>query len=289
MIPFIPLLIVTSLTEVFVEGMEYDDTFHTFSHCDLIVWSIYYNEKRYERCHRTPSPQQILLSVRSQWEKVWKVSLYSIPSINTSYSEVTMRKGMKGVIVLHPFNKYFSQRGHYKQRYERYHRTPSLYDVFIERMEYDNTFHTSAHCDLSDWSFYWGDGVRWHLSHLYSLWPHCMKYLLRRWSTMITFITQYIFHRVRSKWEKVWRVSSYTISSINNSYNKVTMSRGVKGNIVSRPVNKYFDTFHTFSHCDLTVWSNYWGDGVWWQLSYLFSLWPHCMKYLLRGWSTITQ
>jgi hypothetical protein len=27
MTPFIPLLIVTSLTEVFIEGMEYDDTF----------------------------------------------------------------------------------------------------------------------------------------------------------------------------------------------------------------------------------------------------------------------
>jgi hypothetical protein len=35
MTPFIPLLIVTSLTEVFIEGMEYDDTFHTSAHCDL--------------------------------------------------------------------------------------------------------------------------------------------------------------------------------------------------------------------------------------------------------------
>jgi hypothetical protein len=35
--PFIPLLIVTSLTEVFIERMEYYDTFHIFSHCDLIV------------------------------------------------------------------------------------------------------------------------------------------------------------------------------------------------------------------------------------------------------------
>jgi hypothetical protein len=32
---FIPVLIVTSLYEVFIEGMEYDDTFHIFSHCDL--------------------------------------------------------------------------------------------------------------------------------------------------------------------------------------------------------------------------------------------------------------
>jgi hypothetical protein len=37
MTPFIPLLIVTSLTEVFIERMEYDDTFHIFSYCDLIV------------------------------------------------------------------------------------------------------------------------------------------------------------------------------------------------------------------------------------------------------------
>jgi hypothetical protein len=37
MTPFKPFLIVTSLHEVFVEGMEYDDTFHTFSYCDLTV------------------------------------------------------------------------------------------------------------------------------------------------------------------------------------------------------------------------------------------------------------
>jgi hypothetical protein len=36
MIPFIHFFIVTSLYEVFIEGMEYDDTFHTLSHCDLI-------------------------------------------------------------------------------------------------------------------------------------------------------------------------------------------------------------------------------------------------------------
>ena len=35
MTPFIPILIVPSLYEVFVEGMEYDDTFHTYPHCDL--------------------------------------------------------------------------------------------------------------------------------------------------------------------------------------------------------------------------------------------------------------
>jgi hypothetical protein len=38
-----------------------------------------------------------------------------------------MSRGMKGVIVLHP---------------------PSLYEVFIEGTEYDDTFHTSAHYDL---------------------------------------------------------------------------------------------------------------------------------------------
>jgi hypothetical protein len=37
MTPFIPLLIVTSLTEVFIEGMEYNDIFYTSAHCDLIV------------------------------------------------------------------------------------------------------------------------------------------------------------------------------------------------------------------------------------------------------------
>jgi hypothetical protein len=37
MTPFTPLLIVTLLFELFIEGMEYDDTFHTFSHYDLTV------------------------------------------------------------------------------------------------------------------------------------------------------------------------------------------------------------------------------------------------------------
>jgi hypothetical protein len=37
MTSFIPLLIVTSLYEVLIEVMEYDDTFLTFSHCDLTV------------------------------------------------------------------------------------------------------------------------------------------------------------------------------------------------------------------------------------------------------------
>jgi hypothetical protein len=41
MTPFIPLLIVTSLTEVFIERMEYDDTFHTSACCDLTDRCIY--------------------------------------------------------------------------------------------------------------------------------------------------------------------------------------------------------------------------------------------------------
>jgi hypothetical protein len=35
------------------------------------------------------------------------IVLYSLN--NTSVNEVTMRKGMKGVMVLHPLNKYFIQ------------------------------------------------------------------------------------------------------------------------------------------------------------------------------------
>jgi hypothetical protein len=101
-----------------------------------------------------------LFTVRSHWAEVWKMSSHSIPSINTSYSEITMSRGVKGVIVLHSLNKYF---------------------------EYDDTLHTSAHCDLTVCIIYWVDGVWWHLSHLCSLWPHCMKYLLREWSTMTPF------------------------------------------------------------------------------------------------------
>jgi hypothetical protein len=37
MTPFIPLLVVTSLTKVFIEGTEYDDTFHICALSDLIV------------------------------------------------------------------------------------------------------------------------------------------------------------------------------------------------------------------------------------------------------------
>jgi hypothetical protein len=41
MTPLTPLLILTSLTEVFIQRMEYDDTFQTFSHCDLTVGYMY--------------------------------------------------------------------------------------------------------------------------------------------------------------------------------------------------------------------------------------------------------
>ena len=125
----------------------------------------------------------------------------------------------------------------------------SLYEVFIEWMEYDDTFHTSAHCDLTVWSIYWVNGVWWHLSYLCSLWPHCIKYLLSEWSMMTPSIPLLI---VTSLYEVFIEWMEYDV------------------------------TFHTSAHCDLTVLSIYWVNGVWWRLSYLFSLWPHCMKYLLR-------
>ena len=131
----------------------------------------------------------------------------------------------------------------------------SLYEVFIERMEYDDTFHTFSHCDLTDRNIYWGNGVQWHLSHL-CLWPHCMKYLWRGWSLMTSFIP---------------------LLTVTSLYAVFIEWMG------------YDDTFHTSAHCDLNDWSIGWANGVWWHLSYLFSLWPHCMKYLLRGWSTMTS
>jgi hypothetical protein len=116
--PFIPLLIVTSLSEVFIEWMEYDVTFHTSAHCDLTVLSIYWVNGVWWRL------SYIFSLVRSQSAEVWKVSSYSIHSINTSVSEVTMSRGMKGVLILHSLNKYFTQWGHNEKRYERCHHTP---------------------------------------------------------------------------------------------------------------------------------------------------------------------
>jgi hypothetical protein len=227
------------------------------------------------------------------------VALYSIPSFNTSYCEVTSR-GVKGGIILHPLNKYFIHYNatfhtstcditvwsiywgdgvwcHLSHLYLWPHSmkyllrgwsimppfTPllvtSLYEVFIEGMEYNATFHTST-CDLTVWSIYWVDGVWCHLSHLY-LWPHRMQYLLSGWSIMLPStpllvtslghiekryerchhapFTQQILQSVRSQWVEVWKVSSYSVHWINTSYSEVT-SRGVKGGIILHPLNKYF-------------------------------------------------
>jgi hypothetical protein len=155
MTPFIPFLIVTWLYEVFIEGMEYDDTFHTFSHCDLTVWSIYWVDGvRWHLSYR--------FSLWPQWQKYllrgWSTMTPFKPFfIVTSLYEIFI----EWMSTMAPFIPFLI--------------VTSLYEVIIERMEYDDTFHTSAHCDLTDWSMYWGDGVRWHLSYLFSLWPHCMK------------------------------------------------------------------------------------------------------------------
>jgi hypothetical protein len=207
MTPFIPFRIVTSLHEVFIEGMEYDDIFH-ISACDLIVWSIY-------------------------WEDgvQWHISHLCLWSHCMKYL-------LRGWSVMTPFIPFLI--------------VTSLTEVFIERMEYDATFHTFSHYDLIVWSIYWGDGVRWHLSHL-CLWSHCMKYLLRGWSTMTSF-------------------TSLLVTSLYEVF-------------IERM--EYDDIFN-ISACDLFVWSIYWEDGVQWHLSHL-CLWSHCMKYLLRGWSTMTS
>jgi hypothetical protein len=128
--------------------------------------------------------------VRSQWEEIWKVSSYSIHSINTSYSEVTIRRDMKGVIILHSLNKYFNLLSEWSMMtpYITLHIVTSLTEVFIEWMEYDDTFHISSYCDLTVSNIYWVNGVWWHLSYLFSLWPHCMKYLLSEWSMMTPII-----------------------------------------------------------------------------------------------------
>jgi hypothetical protein len=210
MTPFIPFLNVTPLYEVFIEGMEYDDTFHTSAHCDLTVWSIYWVNGVWWHL-------SYLCSLWPQWLKYW-------------LSEWSMMTSLIPFLIV-----------------------TSLYEVFIKRMEYDDIFHTSAHCDIV-WSIYWVNGVWCHLSHLCSLWPHCMKYLLSEWSMMTPFIPFLI-------------VTSLTEVFIEWM--------------------EFDDTFHTSAHCDI-VWSIYWVNGVWWHLSHLCSLWPHCMKYLLSEWSMMT-
>ena len=113
----------TSYSEVTMcRGMKNVIKFHPLNKY-FIPWG--HNEKRCERCHRTPSPQLILHTVRSQWAGIWKLLSYYITSIDTSYSEVTMSRGMKNVIKLHPLNKYFIQCGHNENRYDRCHHTPS--------------------------------------------------------------------------------------------------------------------------------------------------------------------
>jgi hypothetical protein len=198
MTSFIPLRIVTSLYEVCVEGMEYDNIFHISAHCDLIVWSVCWGD-----------------GVR------WHLSYLSSLCLHC------MKYLLRGWSTMTPFIPILI--------------ATSQYEAFIEGMEYDDTFHTSAHCVLTDRSIYWWDGVRWHLSYLCSLWPHWLKYLLRGWSTM----------------------TSFTPLLIVTSLYEVIIER-----------MEYDDTFHTFSHCDLTVWSIYWGDGVRRYFSYLFSLLP---------------
>jgi hypothetical protein len=110
----------------------------------FIQWG--HNEKRYERCHHTPLTKYILQSVRSQWAEVWKVSSYSIHSINTSYSDVRMSRGVKGVIVLHSLNKYLIQWGHNEQSYERCHHTPlTQYILQSVRSQWAEVWKVSSH------------------------------------------------------------------------------------------------------------------------------------------------
>jgi hypothetical protein len=255
----IPVLIVTSLYEVFIEGIEYDETFHTSGRCDLTYRSIYWGEG--VRSHLSnllslwPHCMKYLLSVWST------MTPFILVLIVTSLTEVFI-EGMEYDDTFHTFFSLWPYCMNYLLR-RRSTMTPFipvlivtlLTEVFIERMEYDDTFHTFSHCDLTDWSIYWEDGVQWHLSHLCSLWPHCMKYLLSGWSAMTPFIPLLI---VTSLYE------------------------------VFIEMMEYDNTLHTSAHCDLTVWSICWRDGVWWHISYFCSLWPHCMKYVLRWWSMIT-
>jgi hypothetical protein len=158
-----------------------------------------------------------------------------------------MRRNMKGVIILHSLNKYFIQWGHNEKRYDRCHHTP-----------FDDTFHISAHCDLTVWSIYWVNGVWWHLSYLFSLWPHCMKYLLSEWSMMTPFISLLIvtsLSEVFIEWmeyDVTFHTSAHCdltvlsiywvngVNSINTSDSEVTMSRGMKGVTILHSLNKYF-------------------------------------------------
>jgi hypothetical protein len=178
----------------------------------------------------------------------------------------------------------------------------SLYEVFIEWTEYDDTFHTCAHCDLIVWSIYWEDGVWWHLSHPFSLWPHWLKYLLRGWRMRTPFIPFY--HCDLTVWIIYWgngvrwhlsclcSLWPHCMKYLLREWSMITsfISLLIVTSLYEVFVGgmEYDDTFHTYPHCALIVWSICWGDGVRWHLSYLSSLRPHSMKYLLRGWSTMT-
>ena len=222
--PFTPFLIVTSLTEVFIEGMEYNDIFDisafdlivwsiywedgvrwhpsyifslwphwlkyllrgwstmtpfiTFSHFDLIVWSMYWvGRVQWHLSHLWFWPHCVKYLLRG-WSTMTPFIHFHIV---TSLTEVFI-KGMEYDDTLHTFfslwphcMKYVLSGWSTMTSFTSLLMT-SLFEVFIERMEYNDIFHTSAHCDLIVWSNYWEDGVRWHLSHLFSLWPHCVKY-----------------------------------------------------------------------------------------------------------------
>jgi hypothetical protein len=161
----------------------------------FIEWG--HNEKKYERCLHTPFTQWSIYWVNEVW---WHLSYFCTlwpHCMNYLLSEWSMMTPFISLLIV-----------------------TSLYEVFIEWMEYDDTFHTSSHCDLTVWSIYWVNGVWWHLSYFFSLWPHCMKYLLSEWS--------------------IWQVSSYSIHSINTSVSEVTMCRGMKGVTILHSLNKYF-------------------------------------------------
>jgi hypothetical protein len=194
MTPFTPFLIVTSLYEVLVEGMEHDDICYSSAHCDLTVWSIYWGDGVWWH----------LSYLFSLWPHCMKYLLRGW-SMMTSFILLLI--------------------------------VSSLYEVFIKVMEYDNTLHISAHCDLTVWVIYWVDGVRWHLSYLCPFWPHWPKNLLRGRSTMIPVILLLV------------------VTSLTEVFIEET---------------EYDDTFHTCGHCDLIVWSIYWEDRVWWHLSHPF-------------------
>jgi hypothetical protein len=97
-----------------------------------------------------------------QWshneKKVWKMSSYSIPSINTSYNEVTMRKDVEDVntfiwcssvsslILFYIIPRIVNS--------SLKNIIMPLYEVFVEGMEDDDTFHNLSHCDLNVWSIY---------------------------------------------------------------------------------------------------------------------------------------